>query len=330
MKARAVASWMLLLVSASSLSYAQGSPPSPDIERSKELFAEGRRFVDAGNCQDGVRKLEESLRYAESIGVRLTIAECAKGPLEAWRQLKMAELLASKNGDDRVAFARARADALEPQLAMIRIDPAGSERDLPGFEVRIDHTRVDPFLWRGGKIAVEPGRHVVEGLVLGKRRWRGDVEAIAGTETPVSMAADSETSSPAPSAEPSTPRDENKQLLVGLVVGGVGAVSIVVGAVAGVVTLSKKSDLAKSCEVGGGSYGPNCGGGTIPSDQRTQLSSDYSTTKTAATVSTVGLVAGALLLAGGAVLVLTAPRARTTVAVNAVAGFGGVTVGRAW
>src|SRR5262245_7923093 len=140
MKACAIVRAVLLLMSASTLALAQAPAGSADVERSKELFAEGRRLVDSGNCKDGVRKLEESLRFSESIGVRLSIAECAKGdPLAAWRQLKMAELLATKQADDRVTFARTRADALEPLLALVRVEVSPYERDLPGFEVRIDH-----------------------------------------------------------------------------------------------------------------------------------------------------------------------------------------------
>jgi hypothetical protein len=334
MKVRSIARWVLLVMSASTLAYAQAPPARPEVERSKELFAEGRRLVDAGNCKDGVRKLEESLRYAESIGVRLSIAECAKNaPLEAWRQLKMAELLALKQGDDRAAFARAQADALEPRLALIRVEVSPGQRDLPGFEMRIDHATVEPLFWKGGKLALEPGRHLVQASARGKRDWTREIDATIGTEAPVPVTLDEETP-PSPSS-PRSPsedvrREGSTQQLVGLVLGGVGVAGIVVGAVAGAITLSKKSDLVRSCEVGGGSYGANCGAGTIPSDQRPGLSSDYDGMKTAATVSTVSLVAGAVLLAGGAALVLTAPHAPTTVAVTTAPGGGGIAVGRAW
>src|SRR5262249_36785877 len=139
MRGNTVVRWVLLPLLASGAAHAQAVPTDADIERAKELFAEARRLVNSGNCGDAVRKLEESLRFNESIGVRLSLAECARDrPLEAWRQLKMAEFLAAKKGDDRVTFARMQAAALEPRLALIRFELAPSVGDLADFEMHID------------------------------------------------------------------------------------------------------------------------------------------------------------------------------------------------
>src|SRR5262245_2155998 len=92
------------------------------LQRSKDLFRTGRQLVDAGNCGAGVPIIEESHRLNDWIGGRLTLAECAKSPLEAWPHLRHAERLALDSRDDRASFARTEAESLERKLALVHLD----------------------------------------------------------------------------------------------------------------------------------------------------------------------------------------------------------------
>jgi hypothetical protein len=73
---------------------------------------------------------------------------------------------------------------------------------------------------------------------------------------------------------------------------GVGAVGLGVGAVTGAMSMSKVSDIKKSCP-----------GNQCPSSEQ----SDIDSTKTLGTVSTVGFIVGGVGVAAGAVLLLLRP-----------------------
>lgn len=110
--------------------HAAADPRVPsDVQRSITLFDQGRRLLENGNCKDAIPKLEESLRYNESVGARFSLASCRVDPLVAWREYKAAEALALRKNDERAKGARSAAAALEPKLALVR---AAAERDGDG------------------------------------------------------------------------------------------------------------------------------------------------------------------------------------------------------
>jgi hypothetical protein len=82
--------------------------------------------------------------------------------------------------------------------------------------------------------------------------------------------------------------------VLGVIVAGVGVAGLAVGSVAGFVAISKNHDVPSQCN------GSVCNAQGI---------SSLDGAKTAATISTVGFVAGGVLVAAGAVLYLTASRA---------------------
>jgi serine/threonine-protein kinase len=93
----------------------------------------------------------------------------------------------------------------------------------------------------------------------------------------------------------------NGQRTIGLVVGGVGIAGLGVGTVFGIVAMGKTSDLD-----------------TQKTDaSREGFDTTKSDAKSAATISTVGFIAGAALVAGGAALYFTAPKSGTQTATRA-------------
>ena len=89
------------------------------------------------------------------------------------------------------------------------------------------------------------------------------------------------------------------QRTLGLMAGGVGAGSVALGIVFGVLASSKKSAQLEHCR------------SSTDCTDRSAALDDRSTGTTYATVSTIGIVAGALLLGASAALYLTAPRSLT-------------------
>jgi hypothetical protein len=107
-----------------------------------------------------------------------------------------------------------------------------------------------------------------------------------------------------PPEAPSSASPGGTQRAVGLAVGGVGVAGVVLGAVFGLVASSKWSSAKTDC---GGGCGPN----SVAQSEKSDASS-------AATISTVGLVAGAALIAGGVAVFFTAPSASRPSAASAL------------
>jgi serine/threonine-protein kinase len=117
----------------------------------------------------------------------------------------------------------------------------------------------------------------------------------------------------------SAPSDGSTQRLIGLVVGGAGVVGVVIGGVFGLISKSTYNNAFQN----------ECG--SKPSGCSTQGAQDGQSAFSQAIISTVGFVAGAALLAGGAVIYFTAPKGGG-VAVTPTVGTagGGLSVVGAW
>lgn len=97
------------------------------------------------------------------------------------------------------------------------------------------------------------------------------------------------------------------QRLLGFVAGGVGLAGIALGSVFGVMTLSEKSQQMTACP------SSTCG-----SAGHAQALDDHSAGLTDSTISTVGFVAGGVLLVGGVLLLLTGGHSSESVATSGI------------
>jgi len=99
----------------------------------------------------------------DASGGRLVVtADDVRGTLGSTDQDREAARLAYLRHDDRLRVAEDRAAALEPKLARLQFVIPKGESDTPGLEIRIDGAVVDPFFFKDGIVAVEPGAHTVE------------------------------------------------------------------------------------------------------------------------------------------------------------------------
>jgi hypothetical protein len=89
--------------------------------------------------------------------------------------------------------------------------------------------------------------------------------------------------------------------MAGLIVGGVGIAALAVGAVSGIIWTGKRSDFNKAVDA--------CPAAGCEGTQEKHSSQYDAPTKTPAIISDVGFIAGGVLVAGGAVLYFTAPKA---------------------
>jgi hypothetical protein len=271
-------------------------------------FQEGRRYIEAGNCDAAITKLRESLSFEPSVGARLSLADCyeANDPLAAWRMLKDAANLAYINADDRLPLAETRASALEKRLATIRINVPQATLEQPGFELRIDGELIDKFNYRSGVIATKPGKHVVEASAP-LRHFAQQVNADTGGTTQVSVQLQRDTCAtgtvnPTAPVAPITVMGESPgstRRTLGLAIAGAGVAGLASGVVFGILTLNKKSKIDDLC-------GGNSGDCKAPPGS---VDPERSSATTSATISTASFIAGGVAVLGGGLLYFTAPSA---------------------
>ncbi len=182
-----------------------------------------------------------------------------------------------------------------------------ADQDLSDVRVTMDDqplaTKLD-----GTAIAIDPGshhfvfeatgRHTEErSLVIREgEKDRHERVILVAAPVPAPAAPPVPESAPAPSVEP-PPTEGKTQRTAGLVIAGVGVAGVAVGGVFGIVSKSTYDSAFATCAHGDPSRctQPGVDGGKSAHTQ--------------AAVSTVGFIAGAALLGGGALLYFTAPRA---------------------
>jgi hypothetical protein len=199
-----------------------------------------------------------------------------------------------------------------------------SGNDLPNAKLTVDGVVVSTQLG-GRSTSVDPGSHaftievagqpaVQKTLVINEgdrdRHEKVVVGAPAAAAMPASTAAAEPSAGTAGAVTPlatgsvESPSTGSTQRLLGLVLGGVGAGGLVLGAVFGLVASSKWSSAKSDCGTG---CGPN-----VPAQQ------EKSDAQSAATVSTVAFTGGAILAAAGIAVYFTAPSTSAKSALNAL------------
>jgi hypothetical protein len=325
-----------------------------DVARADALFHAAKALTDAGDYQDACAKFAESKRLAPGLGVTLYLADCYERTgrtASAWTEFRSAEGQARQRNDKRADVARGRAQTLEAKLNRVIITVAPSV-PLSGLQVLRDGLPVEREEL-GVAVPVDPGDHTVVVSAPGHvaRTFNARVGPEGQTATisvdslgpsttpeatatatppppaPVPVSPSGGPPSPGPAGPPSAsspeaaaaaPEDPGKtRKFIGLGVGAAGVVGIVVGSVFGVIAENKLTqsnsshcDMTNHCDATGLGLRKDAGN--------------------AATLSTIAFAAGGVLLAGGVVLFITAPRAPSgsaiVVAPALLAGGGGALV----
>ncbi|MBI5537642.1 MAG: hypothetical protein HY898_33270 [Deltaproteobacteria bacterium] len=299
--------WLLALALVLASGTAQAEVSAQDRAAARALFDQGRALVKAGKFDQACPKFEESYKLDAGIGAAFNLADCYEHvgkTASAWSGFLEAASRAKIGGqDERERVARERAQALEPRLTRLIISlPAGA--DDARIEVRRDGTLIGKGMW-GQPVPVDPGEHTISASAAAHKPWQSKVE-VAGEGKTVTIAVPalerepdaSQPAKKAPTKEPTAgeaPRPAGGgQRLAGIVVGGVGVVSLGLAGVFALQTRSKVSDAEAYCQ------GAQCW------DQRGVDLHDEAKGK--ADLATVFGAIGAAGIVGGAVLYLTAPR----------------------
>jgi len=291
-----------------------------DIALARSLGAEGVQLAEDGNCAAAINRLQraEALYHAPTIMEPLGECQVALGKVvagtENLQRVAREPLPARPPRAFVEAQARAR-KALEwalPKIARLKIHldmPAGVRPT-----VKVDGELI-PLAALDADRPVDPGVHKVEASAAGYRTASRDITLGESASATASLKLDTDPHAPPPAVENSgaspaagsgmmlgtntgsshvgaEPSGSSKTLAyAALSLGGAG---LLVGSVAGVVAISKKSALDDQC--------------MQPRACPPGAQGDIDTMKLAATVSTVGFAVGALGAGGGLVLLLTAKR----------------------
>ena len=193
-------------------------------------------------------------------------------------------------------------ERVTPSLVFEVKDGAG--KDVTKVKVTIDGKPFAEAL-DGTALAADPGAHtfgfevagqppVTQELVLHEGDKGRHERVVVGARAVATAPPPVEAATP-PAARVETASPGRGQRIAGLVVGGVGIVSVGLGAVFGLGASSSWSSSQNAC-----SSGTSCA-------NHGEAVSDYNSAVSDATLSTIGFIAGGVLVAGGLVLFLTAP-----------------------
>ena len=276
------------------------------------LFDDAQELVAEGSYAAACSKFSESNRLDPQLGALVHLADCYEkaGRLaSAWASWRDAVESAQKLGDPREKLARDRAAALGPKLSKLVIEvPARS--GVPGIEIKRDGTLVSRSIF-GTAIPVDAGEHMIEASAPGKKKLLAKVSvgegavverhAVGELEDDPSAAGDGAGGAPAAPGRPAGADTGSNagatQRTLGWIAGGLGVVGLGAGLAFEFQRSAKDSERRDICP---------SGKGCDPDDQ-TRVNALNDDVSKAATLETASFVAGGALLAGGVVLLLTAP-----------------------
>jgi serine/threonine-protein kinase len=278
-----------------------------DKAAAEALFARGIELMRTGSFAEACAKLEQSQSIERGIGAALYLAECYENlgrTASAWALYRDAASQAKAEGQTERAIAGNEcADRLEPQLSKLLIRVPAEDR-LPGFRLSRGTAMVSPATW-DVEVPTDPGEYTIRASAPGRIAW-SQVVVVKGPETttvtvPALLAAPDVQTKPAHVPELATavaPRDKPEagglsRRTMGLIVGGAGVVALGVGGIFGLRAISKWDDANQHSD---GSHWTDATGRSLADSANDS-----------ARLANWFAIGGAVLLAGGAVLYLTAP-----------------------
>jgi hypothetical protein len=268
----------------------------------------------------------EAVKTDPSVSGLIVLAVCYETlgkTASASARLHEAELLAASKGDPRIKEVRGRIALLDPRVPKLTLVVSG-DADIGGLTIKQDGEVLPRDRW-GQTGPIDPGEHVFEITAPERKRRVEKLIVTPGQQATVKVRPLDVENAPAAAAARPKGIASPTHRTVGLVVAGVGLVSIAFGSVFGVLAIDKHGDVKDKCPTF-----PTC-----PESQRSALENVSATAQQYGTLSTITFLAGGALVAGGALIYLTAPTiapsgksARVTPFVGA--GAGGLALSGAW
>lgn len=292
----------------------------PDAARAGQLFDEARGFMERQEFGPACAKLRESQRLDPQLGTLLHLAHCyeKQGQLaNAYRTFQAAaELAAVRNArglsEPREKLARERAASLEPRLSLLELHLRDAP---PELRLTLDDVLIDRVQWNR-PLAIEAGEHRLHASAPGRQAWQQafTIGAPGRLGIAVPALAPQPGAAPTLAAEPRVPltgpsptaasSGVSVQRTAGYITIGAGVVGLGLGTAFGLMRNGKVSDLEEHCDLDAGRC-TIARGDTIA---RKDIQATRDDAAGFAAAANVAWVLGGVAIAGGLVLVLTAPR----------------------
>lgn len=287
---------MVLVLAEPTVARAQSS----NTALAEALFKDGRALMGQENYEEACPKFEESQRLAPKLGTLLNLATCHDKQgrtASAWDEYTRALSMAKQAGEaERVDYARAQLDELEPRLSKVSVEVAAP---VQGIEVKLDGNAIGEAAW-GTPVPLDPGEHELAAVADGFDRWSTTFEVPPGpNQMSVRVPELHEATGTSGGSPPDSPQpqgadsadDGSTQRILGWTVGAVGLVGVGVGVVFGISAFSTYGSSDDHCQ------------NDICTQEGLDLRDDA---QTSATISNIAIGAGAGAMVLGLVLVLTA------------------------
>ena len=293
-----------LLVCFGASAHAQPASTSKLSQAAQKAFDDGMALMEAKRFPEACIKLEESQRIEAGLGTQFRLAQCYEksGRLaSAWKNYdavataaRAARLRAKDPSEQeslqkRETYSQSRADALVTKVGRGALRVPSDVALLPGLAVSIDGTIVPPASW--GNLPLDKGTHRIVVQATGKRAYEAELTiAVEGERITVQIPPlqDAPTAAPMPVVDAPVERDEGLHAVsvAGIIVGVVGLAGMGAGIGVGFAAKSKHDDSIGECDA---------------SNVCTQAGVDIrDDALSLGTVGTIVFVAGAVLTAGGA------------------------------
>jgi len=279
---------------------ALSAPTRKEVQQAEKLFNDARALMAKGKFETACPKLEESQKLDPAPGTKYQLAVCLENtgrPATALAHyLEVAELAKAAGFKDKEKVARDKAAALEPTVPRIVIEVSPRNK-VSGLAISRDGAPVQESLWNK-PILVDPGEYTIAASAPGKKPFTTTVVVTGqGTRVTAPIAlADVEAFSEREKVEPPPKSAFGPQRIAAAGVSAVGVGGLIVGTVFGLgakPTYDKAVKDPKLCPTPATCY---------PEGVRLVKQA-----QTDATIATIAFAAGGVALAGGVVLLLTAP-----------------------
>jgi tetratricopeptide (TPR) repeat protein len=207
------------------------------------LFEEARAAMAAGNYDMACARFRDSDRLDPAVGTRFNLADCEerRGRLATAWSLFRAVLAELPRDDDRNPIAQERARALEARLPYVTLESS----DRPQRpRLRIDGVELGEGSF-GVPLPMDPGKH--ELVTVGEDGRERRREFVLAERQRVKLPVRFSSAKTESRAARSGADAGDGQRSAAYVAGGIGLAGIALGAVTGIITLSKKRTANANC-----------------------------------------------------------------------------------
>jgi hypothetical protein len=272
------------------------------VAEATQRFNEGLQLADSGKHEEARLKFQQAAAVLKAPSVLFNLARAEQltgNELDAVEHFK--QFLRGSQNDPKITDAmrdkaRQHIAALSSKLGQIEVDAPASAR------ISIDGKPIEDPLRE--PVTVQPGRHVVEATFEGRVK-SVTVECAVGVVTRAKIELDAAAVPfTEPPAKERTGKPDLTRWIVGGAIGAAGLVSFGLGVGFGVSSQSAKADAEELRRANRGLCA------TPPTPACATYDGKRSDAESASTVSTIGYVAGGVLVAGAVATVLLWPKAK--------------------